>query len=487
MFELYHYSFNRCGYKNKKLCKINTDDKKFLEAHLLYHQIPLPDQNQLDNIKQRIANHVNGVLLETPENSDQNTGFSIFAYAPEIILTKQNGLLQCLGFDTDDNTNDPLLLMQKILALHQTKQHQNLPFCGGFLGYMGYDYGQYLEKIPQKKTPDIDLPDLFMGFYPVAIVLDHSNHCLNICGIDNQQKLADELYQLCLDTDATAADEFYLTANWQSNMTEIEYQQKFNQVMQQISNGNCYQINLAQRWQAPFQGSPYDAFNKIKDQNSAPYSAFIKLEQGSIISVSPESFITSNNGHCVTKPIKGTRPRSLNLTADIQLARELQHSEKDRAENVMIVDLLRNDFSKVCKVNSVKVEKLCELESFAAVHHLVSTISGELEADKVNTDLLAACFPGGSITGAPKISAMEIIESLEPHKRSVYCGSIGYLSCNGKMDTSICIRTLVCFNQTIYCWAGGGLVVDSDVEQEYLETLHKVSKILPVLSKTLKK
>ena len=453
---------------------------------MLYYQFPLVEIKQLTQLKQFIATRKHAVLLETALSPEDNKGYSIYAYAPKITLTKQNGKLHCSGYSHDDVTMDPLHLIKQILANHPTNKHQDLPFCGGFLGYLGYDYGQYLEQLPQQAENDIKLPDLFMGFYPVAIVIDHRSKLVNICGIEDQQSSADELFQLCQQTNPLNIADFHLTTDWQSNMTESEYHQKFATVMQHIVNGNCYQINLAQRWSAPYKGSPYQAYCILRDENIAPYSAFINLDQAAIISVSPESFIAAKSGYCKTKPIKGTRPRSEDPDEDLQFANDLLESEKDRAENVMIVDLLRNDFSKVCKINTVKVEKLCELESFAAVHHLVSTISGELEADKGNTDLLSACFPGGSITGAPKISAMKIIDSLEPHKRSVYCGSIGYLSCNGRMDTSISIRTLVCANDHIYCWAGGGIVVDSEADKEFLETLQKVSKILPVLSKTIR-
>ena len=265
-------------------------------------------------------------------------------------------------------------------------------------------------------------------------------------------------------------------------MTKPEYLQKFEQIQQYLQSGDCYQINLAQRFSANYQGDEWQAYLRLRVRNAAPFSAFIRLTDCAILSISPERFIEVNQRRVETKPIKGTKPRFANPQDDKQSAEALQNSPKDRAENVMIVDLLRNDLGKVCSPGTVKVPSLFAIESFPAVHHLVSTITGELAPQHQAIDALAAAFPGGSITGAPKVRAMQIIEELEPHRRNIYCGSIGYLSVHGHMDTNIAIRTLVCANNTIYAWAGGGIVADSNGESEYQETFDKVGKILPVLT-----
>ena len=281
---------------------------------------------------------------------------------------------------------------------------------------------------------------------------------------------------------------FSLTNNWQSNMDKASYDEKFQHVQNYLLSGDCYQINLAQRFSANYQGNEFDAYCALRETNKAPFSAFLRFENSSVLSISPERFLQKNESKVQSKPIKGTKPRSDNPKVDQQNSIDLLNSEKDRAENLMIVDLLRNDISKVCVPGSVKVPKLFDIESFPAVHHLVSTVEGELSKEYQATDLLAASFPGGSITGAPKIRAMEIIDELEPHQRSIYCGSIGYISACGNMDTNITIRTLLCEKNTIsnestiYCWAGGGVVADSKVDCEYQETFDKVNKILPVLS-----
>jgi para-aminobenzoate synthetase component 1 len=300
------------------------------------------------------------------------------------------------------------------------------------------------------------------------------------------QKVEDKVQASTFCDNPSIFEGFSLTSPWHSNMNKAAYKEKFLAVQQYLLSGDCYQINLAQRFKASYQGNEFIAYKTLRQENKAPFSAFIRLDNSAILSLSPERFLQSSRGRVQSKPIKGTIPRSQNIAVDLNNANILKASTKDRAENLMIVDLLRNDISKVCIPGTVKVPKLFDIESFPAVHHLVSTVVGDLNPEKTASDLLRGAFPGGSITGAPKIRAMEIIESLEPHRRSIYCGSIGYISCCGTMDSSITIRTLICQSpdKNIYCWAGGGLVADSNVDSEYQETFDKVQRILPVLSRS---
>jgi para-aminobenzoate synthetase component 1 len=267
----------------------------------------------------------------------------------------------------------------------------------------------------------------------------------------------------------------------QSNLDRSGYASAFARVQDHIWAGDCYQINLTQRFRARVQGDPWYAYLNLRRTNPAPYSAYLDLPFGQILSSSPERFLTLRGGYVETKPIKGTRPRSTDPARDLALAQSLRASEKDRAENVMIVDLLRNDLGKVCVPGSVRAHPLFSIESFASVHHLVSTISARLAPERHPVDLIRACFPGGSITGAPKLRAMQIIESLEPHRRSVYCGCIGYIGFDGGMDLNIAIRTLLRSGEWIYAWAGGGIVADSEVESEYQESLDKAAALLEIL------
>jgi para-aminobenzoate synthetase component 1 len=275
---------------------------------------------------------------------------------------------------------------------------------------------------------------------------------------------------------------FSLTKQWQSNYTEAEYHQSFTKIQDYILSGDCYQVNFAQRFQAHYQGDEYQAYQALLFENKPPFAAFIRLPEQLIISVSPERFLQLSDDNIQSKPIKGTMPRGKNTQEDLANQNILLHSEKDQAENLMIVDLLRNDIGRVSKPGSVSVPTLFNIESFPAVHHLVSTVTGKLAPQYECEDLLRACFPGGSITGAPKIRAMEIICELEKYQREIYCGSIVYINGNGDMDSNIAIRTLICKHNQIYCWAGGGIVADSNVTSEYKECFDKLSKILPVLT-----
>lgn len=277
------------------------------------------------------------------------------------------------------------------------------------------------------------------------------------------------------------AQTFMLTSGWRSNMSAAEYAEKFARVQAYLQSGDCYQVNLAQRFQATYRGDEWQAFTRLNASNKAPFSAFVRLEQGAILSLSPERFIHLAEGTIQTRPIKGTLPRLADPDADRQQAEKLAASPKDRAENLMIVDLMRNDIGRVAEPGSVRVPELFVVEPFPAVHHLVSTITARLPASRTACDLLRAAFPGGSITGAPKVRAMEIIDELEPHRRNAWCGSIGYISLCGTMDTSITIRTLTACDGNLYCSAGGGIVADSQVDAEYQETFDKVNRILKQL------
>jgi para-aminobenzoate synthetase component 1 len=281
------------------------------------------------------------------------------------------------------------------------------------------------------------------------------------------------------------AKAFKLTEKWRANLSPEEYTSRLQAVDDYIHAGDCYQINFAQRFKARYEGSEWEAYKRLREVNKAPFSSFIRLENSSILSVSPERFLQVKGKQVETKPIKGTRKRDKDPEIDSALSEELLSSEKDKAENLMIVDLLRNDLSKHCEPHSVSVPQLFALESYPAVHHMVSTVLGTLKQKVSPLLLLKGAFPGGSITGAPKLRAMQIIAELEPDKRSIYCGSIGYIGVKNDMDTNICIRTVLAENNHLYCWAGGGIVLDSDIESEYQESLDKVARILPILEETL--
>ncbi len=276
-------------------------------------------------------------------------------------------------------------------------------------------------------------------------------------------------------------DPFRVTGPVRCNLSRDDYGAAFRRVRRYIRAGDCYQVNLARRFHAPARGDAWWAYRALRRTNPAPFSAFVTTPHGQVLSASPERFLQLRDGRVETRPIKGTRPRGDTPEQDAWLAADLAASPKDRAENLMIVDLLRNDLGRVCALGSVGVPCLFQVESYPTVHHLVSTVTGHLAPGADACGLLRACFPGGSVTGAPKIRAMEIIEELEPHRRGVYCGAIGYLGFDGGMDTNIAIRTLVYNRGEIRCWAGGGIVYDSREQAEYDETLHKAAPLLRLL------
>lgn len=450
-----------------------------------------------------LANMPWAMWLDSGQSDHVDACFDILVWQPEVTLCthgKKTYIHHIKSNETQVSEEEPLSLLENVqkqvlttlVPSNLTPAKQSLPFLGGALGYFSYDLGRRFEKLPVQAKQDIAVPEMAVGIYSQAVVFDHkTQQFFLICPAQKRSELECFLQNMLTLNSANTAIEnkpptdFALTSSWQSNMDKASYIEKFQRVQKYLSTGDCYQINLAQRFSADYQGDEFQAYCALRKENKAPFSAFIRLEGAAILSVSPERFLQLSQGKVQSKPIKGTMPRSQDKAQDKQNAATLKNSNKDRAENVMIVDLLRNDLAKVCKPNSVVVPKLFDIESFPAVHHLVSTVEGQL-ANKYNAnDLLRGAFPGGSITGAPKIRAMEIIEQLEPHRRSVYCGSIGYISSCGAMDTSITIRTLIGeqASNKIYCWAGGGLVADSTANSEYQETFDKVQRILPVLSK----
>jgi len=421
------------------------------------------------------------MLLHSGSADHAHNRFDILVADPLIRLTTRGDSTEITSATgTQVSDADPFLLIDQQLALSglQAESREDLPFLGGALGLFGYDLGRRVESLPSMAAQDIRLPDMAVGIYDWALIADHQLQRLTlVCHGDLEQRLA----WLEGQTQTAESSKFRLHGGWQANMNREQYGEKFRQIQEYLHSGDCYQINLAQRFSTRYSGDEWQAFLTLNAANRAPFSAFIRLPDNAVLSLSPERFLWLENQHVQTRPIKGTLPRLADAQADAQQALRLAASEKDRAENLMIVDLLRNDIGRVATPGSVRVPELFVVEPFPAVHHLVSTITADLPAECHGSDLLRACFPGGSITGAPKVRAMQIIEELEPHRRNAYCGSIAYISCCGTMDSNITIRTLLTEGDHIYCWAGGGIVADSVEQAEYQETFDKVARILPQL------
>ena len=440
-------------------------------------------------LMERIRPLGHAVLLDSSQPEAYGGRYDILSAAPDRIIR-----FGPQGLQVVDAAQQPLpagseqpfdYLDQCLAELGHCPTDTDLPFCGGLIGIFGYDLGRALEQLPQQADADIDYPWLLVGRYLWAVVIDHKLRTSRLIShpLADPTLLAQvqQRLQHSGDHESTA---FRLTSDFASNLDTTGYRQALERIDDYIHTGDCYQINFAQRFKAGFAGDPWHAYQALRAVAPTPFAAFLDMPEGAILSLSPERFLLSDQqGQVETRPIKGTRPRGQSPETDKALADELYNAPKDRAENLMIVDLLRNDLSRNCEPGSIDVPELFSIESYPNVHHLVSVIRGQLKPNTGPLQLLRDAFPGGSITGAPKIRAMEIIDELEPQRRSIYCGSIGYISCSGRMDTSITIRTLLCRDDSIYCWAGGGIVADSKIEEEYQETFNKVNNLIEGLQR----
>jgi len=413
--------------------------------------------------------------------------YSFIAYHPFETIESWNGAVLVTNKEEQLSLQgNPFRILQERI----TKWDINIPyrenfppFQGGAAGFFGYDLARGLEKLPSKALPNPDIPEMAVGLYDKVIAYDHKEGkaffiALGIDEKDARIKL-NHLKNIRLKP-PEKRDNTHKAVSWQPATKQKAHENAVQKVIDYIHSGDIFQANLSQRFEAklPDGFSPFEHYKTLRRINPAPFASYMNFGSLTLSSCSPERFLQVRDKQVETKPIKGTRPRLPDPAQDQIMQKELLASEKDRAENIMIVDLLRNDLSKVCTDESVNTPVLCKLESFAKVHHLVSTVTGTLQNDKAPLDLLESCFPGGSITGAPKVRAMEIIEELEPVRRGPYCGTMGYLGFDGTMDTNIAIRTLIYEGSKANFSVGGGIVSDSNPEAEYKETLDKAEGIL---------
>ncbi len=415
-----------------------------------------------------------------------NARYDILAADPWVTLTTRGKVTTIRSRATEQHSlEDPLALIGEHLG-KRCEASPDLPFCGGALGYFGYDLGRRFEALPCRAEADIGMPDLAVGLHDWAVVVDHLTRRAWLVGQGRDERTFAEWDTLVDELERPRrrpAAPFEVLSPIAADFDRQTYGRAFGRIKTHIRDGDCYQVNLTQRFEARVRGNAWQAYLKLRRINPAPFSAWLDHPHGRILCSSPERFLELRGDRVETKPIKGTRPRSPSADRDREFAEELRSSGKDRAENVMIVDLLRNDLGRSCVPGSIHATRLFDIESFASVHHLVSTVTGRLAADRHAVDLLRGCFPGGSITGAPKVRAMQIIDSVERHRRSVYCGAIGYIGFDGNMDTNIAIRTLVQTGERIYAWAGGGIVADSEAEAEFQESLDKAAALLAILDR----
>ena len=473
---------------------------------------------------------------------DVGSGTAIVGAEPVLTLTSKDGatILEQAGA-RQELPGDPFEALRSVLARFSGEPMPGVPFAGGAVGYFAYDLGRVIERVPVLAVEDVPTPDFCLGFYDSALLVDLARRkCTAVSwsgdarAIDFWRRLAEETPESphgrrfgisgCSYPASLISPRSRNSAGIKSNFTRPDYLRAVERVKDYIASGDVYQVNLSQRFEARLSSSPWELYKVLREINPAPHSCFMEIGELALVSASPETFLTYDPVSRImrTRPIKGTRPRGENATEDAHLAAELAASEKDRAENLMIVDMERNDLGRVARYGSVRVAGLWEIEEHPNVFQMVSTVEAKLAEDRDAIDLLRAAFPGGSITGAPKVRAMEIIEELEPHRRGIYTGSAGYIDFRGKMDLNIVIRSFVVTGagsalpapsttapQSVilnavknlgpgaeilrdaqndgdggaraYFHAGGGIVADSDPEAEYQETLDKVSGLVAAL------
>ncbi|HUB87358.1 MAG TPA: aminodeoxychorismate synthase component I, partial [Verrucomicrobiae bacterium] len=457
----------------------------------------------------------NVILLRTSSFDSPSGRYSFIAANPFLIFRSFGSRCEISSagprrskLDARLTFGNPWQILDALMAQFELLDEIDLPFpLGGCFGSWGYDLKNFTEpKLPRRAVNDLELPDCHVGFYGSLAVFDHQlgkvfivSTGLDADGSRSETKAREQLefWEAILAADGRAGSPLPAEASiaakrraqsdapcLQSNLSRDEFISKVRRAQKYIRAGDIYQVNLSQRLTADCKISGWEFFQKLSALSPAPFSAFLDCGDFQIASSSPEQFLRMSGAQIITRPIKGTRPRGDDATRDAQLAYELQTSAKELAELVMITDLLRNDLGKVCEFGSVQTPELAKLEKFAQVQHLVSTVEGRLRPGMTHFAAFASCFPGGSITGAPKFRAMEIIDELEPISRGPYCGAIGYLGFNRESQLSITIRTAICSRKKIHFNVGAGIVADSNPEAEYEETLAKAAGFLAALNHT---
>ena len=424
--------------------------------------------------------------------------YSFVGSNPFLVLRSRGGEISLLrGSVKEISRGNPFDVAGELLSAYSLDEYQaGIPFVGGAVGYFSYDLCHFIERLPSTAVDDLLLPECYLAFYDAVIAFDHleGRTYLVATGFPElseskrkrraEEKLKEMKGWLTNNLHvAEKRDLFSIKENTvlKSNFSHEEYLRAVAAAREYICAGDIFQVNLSQRFEADLNITPYELYQRLRRINPAPFASYLNFGDVGVVSASPERFLKVREDRVETRPIKGTRPRGKSAAEDKALAQELLSSAKDRAENVMIVDLERNDLGRVCCYGTVRVAELAILETYPTVFHLTSTVVGRLSPGRNRIDLLKATFPGGSITGAPKVRAMEIIDELEPTRRSVYTGSIGYLSFDGGMDLNIVIRTFLVKDSKAYFQVGGGIVYDSEPEAEYQETLDKARALIQAL------
>lgn len=434
-------------------------------------------------------------FLDSALQDKQLGRFSFLGCEPFLVFKSKGDriFLEWADGEAESFRANPFSALKEIFKKYKCgNQCRQVPFISGGVGYFSYDMKNFVEDLPDIAIDDLGIPDCMMGFYDVVIAYDHLEETAYIasCGLPHSgakraRRQRDRLAEFKARIKKRTPGQAYLSGpvpgRLRSNFSRSGYIDAIEKAKLYIKKGDIYQVNLSQRFQTDLNMDPSNLYSKLRAISPAPFASYLGFKDVTILSSSPERFLLKNGRYIETRPIKGTRPRGADNEMDLLLERELIDSVKDNAEHIMIVDLERNDLGKICDYGSIMPAGPAIVERYSNVFHLVSTVSGRLKESTDSVDCLLAAFPGGSITGAPKVRAMEIIEELEPVRRSIYTGAIGYISFDGEMDTSIAIRTLIVKDGKAYFSVGGGIVADSDPGAEYQETLDKAKGIMLAL------
>ncbi len=417
-------------------------------------------------------------ILESQKDPERLGRYSFIMADPFLVVKakKDRITIEDRGGSREVKGN-PLDILQELMEKYKFDNDTHLPFIGGAVGYLGYDLCHHVEKLPNTVVDDVEIPDMFFGFYDGIVAVDHleGNKYIAALGVEGEPTDRIEWMEEKLKREEVPSDKVYIDRDveFHCNMSKDYYLDSIQRVKDYIYSGDIYQINFTQRFDCELNKSPMELYERLRETNPAPFASYMNFGEGEIVSCSPERFISLRDGILETRPIKGTIARGKTPEEDRRNREILVNSEKDRSELLMIVDLERNDLGRVSQVGSVEVTELFHIEEYATVFQQVSTVRSKIREDVGLAELLKATFPGGSITGAPKIRAMEVIDELEPTSRNIYTGSIGYLGFDGSLDLNIVIRTVVCKDEKAYFQVGGGIVWDSDPESEYEESVLK--------------
>ena len=432
-------------------------------------------------------------FLDSGMDHEKLGEFSFIGSKPFLVFKSKDENIEIIrGGKVEKLKGDPFKKIQEILSKYKMDYETDIPFIGGAVGYLSYDLCHHIENLPRTAIDDVGIPDMYFGLYDGVICIDHRGDkdkvsLASLGVIDDEEKIVKDLIRRI-----EKAEDEGVTINlpktskkkeFKSNFTREEFVDSVKKVQDYIESGDIYQANLTQRYTCDLEERPYELYGKLREINPAPFATFMDFGEGQIVSSSPERFIRVRDKVIEARPIKGTMPRGKTPKEDKENREILINSEKDKAELLIIVDLERNDLGKVSETGSVEVTELFHLEEYPTVYHLVSTVVGKVREECDAIDCITATFPGGSITGAPKIRSMEVIDELEPTQRNIYTGSIGYIGFNGDLDLNIVIRTVVCKDNKAYFQVGGGMTWDSNPEAEYQETLDKAKALMDALNR----